>query len=270
MILSNIHTHSIYCDGKNTPEEMVKTAISKGFFSLGFSGHAYTPHADEYCMSPDKTLKYIDDVTSLKEKYKDKIEIYLGTECDLYSEIEREKYDYIIGSVHFAKATDGTLCDVDHSEDMFINYVSDHFSGDYLKFVRAYYEAVAQIGKVKPDIIGHFDLVTKFNEGNKYFDENEKAYLDLAFDTIDALLPHCDLFEMNTGAISRGYKTVPYPAIPLLKRLFDKGARITLTSDCHDAGFLDCYYKESVEILKSTGFKSAFVLLGGKFVEQPL
>ncbi len=27
----NLHTHSIFCDGKNTPEEMVQEAILRGF-----------------------------------------------------------------------------------------------------------------------------------------------------------------------------------------------------------------------------------------------
>lgn len=270
MILSNLHTHSTYCDGKNPPEEMINVAISKGFSSLGFSGHAYTPHDMSYCMTPEKTLKYIDEIIFLKEKYKDKIEIYLGCECDLYSEIEREKYDYIIGSVHYTKSENGCLYSVDSREEMTINSVKEHFGGDYLKFARAYYDAVAKLPDIKPDIIGHFDLISKFNEGNKYFDESSKEYLDMAYSAMDAVLPHCDLFEVNTGAISRGYKTLPYPAMPLLKRLCEKGARITLTSDCHNADFLDCNYKESIEIMKNAGFRSAYVLLGGKFTEQPL
>ena len=270
MILSNLHTHTVYCDGKNTPEEMVKAAINRGFSSLGFSGHAYTPHDDEYCMSPDATLKYIDEINLLKEKYKDKIEIYLGCECDLNSLIDRTKYDYIIGSVHYVKSNEGELFSVDNTEKLTQRLVNDHFDGNYLKFVKAYFEAVAQIGTINPDIVGHFDLVAKFNEGNKYFDENSREYLDLAFDAIDAVIPHCDLFEVNTGAISRGYKAVPYPAFPILKRLREKGARIMLTSDCHDADFLDCNFRESTEIIKNAGFKSAYCLLGEKFIEQPL
>lgn len=270
MILSNLHTHTTYCDGKSTAEEMVLSAINKGFSSLGFSGHAYTPHDLTYCMKPDDTLKYIDEINALKDKYKDKIEIYLGTECDLYSEIDRPKYDYTIGSVHYAKAFDGSLHSVDHTEDIMVNVVDKYFHSDFHSYIKSYYEAVAQIGKIKPDIVGHFDLVIKFNEGNKYFDEKSKEYLDLAFEAMDAVVPHCDLFEVNTGAISRGYKTTPYPAFPILKRLYEKGAQITLTSDCHDADFLDCNFRESIEIIKNAGFKSAFYLLGGKFVEQPL
>ena len=270
MILSNIHTHTTYCDGKSTAEEMVLSAINKGFSSLGFSGHAYTPHDLSYCMKPDDTLKYIDEITLLKEKYKDKIEIYLGCECDLNSEIDRPEYDYIIGSVHYAKMPTGELLPVDHAEDSFVECAEKFFSGNYLDYARSYYGEVAKLGNIKPDVIGHFDLFIKYNEGNKYFDQTENAYFDLAFEAMDAVLPHCNLFEVNTGAISRGCKTLPYPDFPVLKRLFEKGARITLTSDCHDANYLDCYYKESVEIIKNAGFKSAWYLLGGKFVEQPL
>lgn len=268
MILSNLHTHTTYCDGKNTPEEMVKSAVSLGFSSLGFSGHAYTPHDYTYCMNEEKTLKYIDEINDLKEKYKDKIEIYLGIECDLYSSIDREKYDYIIGSVHYAKSADGCLYPVDNTEELTLSFINNHFNGDYLEFAKAYFDAVAHLGKIKPDIIGHFDLVAKFNEGNKYFDENSQEYLDLAYAAMDAVLPYCDLFEVNTGAISRGYKTTPYPAAPLLKRLYEKGARVMLTSDCHDADFLDCSYSESIKILKEVGFSEVTILLGGKFITQ--
>ena len=270
MILSNIHTHTVYCDGKNTPEEMILSAIDKGFSSLGFSGHAYTPHDDTYCMTPDDTLKYIDEINFLKGKYKDKIKIYLGCECDLYSEIDRPQYDYIIGSVHYVKAPDNSLHSVDHAEDIMVTTVDKYFNSDFYSYIKSYYEEVANLGKIKPDILGHFDLVIKFNEGNKYFDENSKVYLDLAFDAMDALLPHCNLFEVNTGAISRGYKTTPYPDAPILKRLLEKGGRIILTSDCHNKDYLDCNYKESANLLKEIGFKSTYVLLDGKFVEQPL
>ena len=39
--LQNLHTHSTYCDGNDTLEEMIQTCMAKGFTSLGFSGHSY-------------------------------------------------------------------------------------------------------------------------------------------------------------------------------------------------------------------------------------
>ena len=51
--LSNLHTHTHYCDGKYSPEEMVQAAIREGFVSLGFSGHSFTPCDVTYCMLPE-------------------------------------------------------------------------------------------------------------------------------------------------------------------------------------------------------------------------
>ena len=40
--LQNLHTHTTYCDGRDTPVEMIESAIAQGFDSIGFSGHSYT------------------------------------------------------------------------------------------------------------------------------------------------------------------------------------------------------------------------------------
>ena len=50
MIKTNFHTHTTFCDGKNTAEEVVLSAIEKGFSAIGFSGHGYTPFDLRYCM----------------------------------------------------------------------------------------------------------------------------------------------------------------------------------------------------------------------------
>ena len=49
-MLTNFHTHTVFCDGKNTPEEMVLSAIEKGFTALGFSGHGLTGFDPGYCL----------------------------------------------------------------------------------------------------------------------------------------------------------------------------------------------------------------------------
>ena len=98
-MLSNYHTHTVYCDGKNTAREMVLKAIELGYSSLGFSAHGYTPYDERYCI---KDLDgYVKEITSLKEEFKSKIEIYLGLEEDAFSLADRTKFDYIIGSCHY-------------------------------------------------------------------------------------------------------------------------------------------------------------------------
>ena len=57
----NLHTHSTYCDGKNSIRDMIETAIEKKFDILGFSGHGYMP-LDNCSMSVENTRKYIAEV----------------------------------------------------------------------------------------------------------------------------------------------------------------------------------------------------------------
>ena len=57
MILEDLHTHTTYCDGNDTPEDMVKEAIKKGLLTIGFSGHVYLAHGEDYCMSREYTKK---------------------------------------------------------------------------------------------------------------------------------------------------------------------------------------------------------------------
>lgn len=269
MIRSNFHTHTIYCDGKNTPEEMIKKAISLGFSSLGFSGHGYTPFDNSFCMSKENTKKYSEAIQTLCEKYKDKIEIYCGTEADLYSEFDQSKYDYIIGSVHYVKAGNEYLS-VDDSEEITKKIVTNYFDNDFLKYTRAYYETTAQLPQINPDIIGHFDVVSKFNEGGKFFDETDARYLEPAFLAIDEIIKKCSIFEINTGAVAKGYKKAPYPLIPILKRLKEKGAKIILSSDCHDLNYLDFYFEESKVLLKEIGFHEAVTISGRNFLEYSI
>ena len=74
----NLHTHCTYCDGKDAPEEMIQEAITKGFDSLGFSSHSYHPYLKTIRLNAESEAAYKKEITALKEKYKDQIDIFLG------------------------------------------------------------------------------------------------------------------------------------------------------------------------------------------------
>ena len=86
MILTDLHLHTCFCDGKNTPEEIVKEAIGRGFSAIGFSGHGYTDFDTSYCMSKEDTKKYIEDILRAKESAP--FEVYLGIEKDILSDLD--------------------------------------------------------------------------------------------------------------------------------------------------------------------------------------
>ena len=74
MYKCNLHTHTQFCDGKCTMEQMTQDAIAKGFVTLGFSPHSFTPFDTSYCMND--TAGYAAEVKRLKEKYKNEIQVY--------------------------------------------------------------------------------------------------------------------------------------------------------------------------------------------------
>lgn len=266
MIRANFHIHSTYCDGKNTPEEIVKTAIAQGITALGFSGHAYNRY-EPYSMKPDAFPQYRSEILQLKDQYRKIIQIYLGIEEDATCEPEDYPVDYKIGSIHGLFAG-GDYISVDESEAIMVHNVESYFHGDYYAYTEAYYQTLATtVLRHDPTFIGHFDLVTKFNEGYRYFDEMNPRYYDAAMDALDELSKAGKPFEINTGAISRGYRTSPYPAPFLLRRIREKGGRIILSGDSHSADSLLCGYHEATDLAKACGFTHALILTENGFTE---
>ena len=265
MMKYDFHVHTKFCDGKNTAEEMVLTAIEKNFGVIGFSGHAYTSFDSSFCMSFDGELEYKKEVLYLKEKYADKIEIYVGCERDYFCDGERDGFDYVIGSVHYIKK-DGAYLSVDLSADEMEKNIKEYYGEDVRAYLKDYYDLVAECPeKTNADIIGHFDLVTKFNEKRKLFSEDEKWYRDMVLSALDAALDSCDIIEVNTGAISRGYTKKPYPTEFIIRRVIERGKKFILSGDSHSCETLGYRFDESRDLLKSFGVKEIAVLKNGRF-----
>ena len=266
----NYHTHSLLCDGRSGMDEMVETAIEKGFDTLGFSGHCYTAYDTSYCMSPEDTEKYNAEITHLQEKYAGKIDIIRGIEQDFGSDEPVSEYDYVIGSVHamFPYAdtdSDDNYHGYDRSRYFYVDWdyeeiekaVNGYFGGDPYAFCEHYYEMVSILPQVTGcNIIGHFDLLTKFSDQHNWFDENHPRYIAAAEKALTSLVAKNMIFEINTGAIAKKLRTVPYPAPWMLRRIAELGGHIMINSDCHYKDMLDCWFDEAAELAISCGFTS--------------
>lgn len=270
-VKQNLHIHTTYVDGKNSPEEMILEAINRNFESIGFSEHSYVKFSTyPHQMMIDDAEKYKKEINFLKTKYKNKINVFCGLEYEFYSDVPIEGFDYIIGSVHYLDCN-GKISSFDCGLEETLEFVNKNFNGDAFAFAKKYYETVSKLPqKGKFDIIGHFDLITKNNEKGSFIDVRSKEYLNLGFEAIRSLKGKIPLFEVNTGAISRGYKTNPYPQMEFLKEFFKSGFGVVITSDCHDKKFIDCFYKEAEKILEEAGFKSKWILTDKGFKEVGL
>ena len=253
----DFHTHSVFCDGKNTLEEMTLAAIDKGFSAIGFSGHSYTSFDLSYCINDENA--YFEECRHLKEKYKDKIDVLCGIERDFYADNSYPQQDFVIGSVHYVKSGDEYI-DVDLFDGQ-LKAVEKHFGGDYLSFAEAYFETVSKLSLIhKCDIIGHFDLVKIFNRDGSLFDEESDRYKNAAIKAVDELLKYDVLFEINTGAVFRGRREEPYPSEFILKHIASKGGKVILNGDSHQCDALAFDFAKSLELAKKCGFRSVYTL----------
>ena len=248
-IKKDLHIHTTYCDGKSTPEEIVLSAVSKGLSVLGFSGHSYTFFDETWCMSLEGTHAYKKEIADLKLKYADKIKILCGTEQDFYSDYPTVDYDYFIGSVHYIRipaqgrpAADGCVkygdyiyIPVDESVGIQKEAAEAYFDADIYSFAEKYFETVSEWADrdVLPDLIGHFDLITKFNEQTPLYDEKNPRYISAWKKAADRLIAKGLVFEINTGAISRGYRTTPYPSFEIQDYIIKNGGKFIMSSDSH-------------------------------------
>ena len=339
----DLHMHTTYCDGKNSAEEMIISAIDKGLDTVGLSGHSFTPHDVSYCMSREGTESYIREVRSLADKYSGSIRVLTGIERDYYADISNEAFDYVIGSLHYLFKTDNGCCDketvpeeaaagindseesgaalwtdVDDNPDKLIDFAFRYYGGDLMCLAELYYETLEDIVSVTDcDIIGHFDLITKFNERfaldgqgrvidlysesaaaknvRPLFDTSDERYIaawkkaidrifeetviqrcgrgdtsDLAADDsltgADRNILHPNrletlgllragdkpVFEINTGAISRGYRTTPYPAQDQIEYIKSRGGILILSSDSHSSDAIGNRFEELKHLTQIT------------------
>ena len=132
----NLHIHTTYVDGKDSPEEIVLAAIKKGFDSIGFSEHTYTQFSDyPYQMTVPAQANYQKEVLTLKEKYKNQIEIFCGLEYEMFSSVPTEGFDYLIGSVHYIDIN-GKKLGFDRGIKEVEAFVRDNFGGDGMAFAK--------------------------------------------------------------------------------------------------------------------------------------
>ena len=230
---------------------MVRAALEKGFSALGFTSHALLPEADPWTLQPDTAAPYVADIRALAEKYQDRIRILCGVEADFITgrvRSDRSVYahlglDYLIGSIHEVVAPGGVRVPVDHKPELLSEGIAGAFKGDAQAFIRAYFAAEREMAATCDfDIIGHPDLVRKFNGTLRYFDESADWYREELRLTADAFAASGKLVEVNTGAISRGWMDDAYPSPYFRQLLRERGVRFILGSDAHAAAAIDCAF----------------------------
>ena len=257
----SVHTHCALCDGKGAPAEMAEAAFQAGVTHYGFSCHSHTPiETDRGYVLPRDMTAYRAEVLRLRELYRGRMEILLGIELDSCADVTAEGFDYWIGSVHYVPGENGRFYGVDIDRETFCDCREELCGGDALSLAERYFREVGAVAERRPAILGHLDLIRKFNEGNALFDESAPRYRAAALEALHRADPEATLLEINTGAMARGYRADPYPALFLLREWRAMGGRIILTSDAHSPETILFGYEAAADLARRAGFHEAAVL----------
>lgn len=268
---SSVHTHTTFCDGRDSAAEMARAAAAQGLATLGFSGHSYVPR-DGFGIAPEQLPAYIAEIRRLARAYAGQLEVLCGIELDTDApQTELSPFDYVIGSCHSVRDADGRAWVVDGTPENLAEAIARGFHGDAMACVAAYYRQLTDfVLALRPTIVGHFDLITKFCEKQPLFDMESAAYRALACAALDAVLDAGLVLEVNTGAMARSWRTAPYPADFLLERIARRGGQVTLTADAHAKEALTFGFEDAMERMRQAGLKQVWMLTGKGFLEMPL
>ncbi len=249
----DLHTHTLWCDGHSTPEQVVLSAIEKGLTTIGVLAHSYCDFEPEYFLHYSKVDDFIDEVNGLKEKYKEKIKVLCGIELDAFTskKVKTDRFDYVLGSVHNFKVGDNYY-PMDYTEEILVDYVNKVFNGDFYSAIENYFESMEKLIELtNADIIGHFDLIKKFNVNGKLFDESHPRYINAWKKAVDKLIPFNVPFEINIGGLIRVRgQDKPYPSDEIMEYIAKKGGKFIYGSDSHVAETIGEYfndYKDRIE-----------------------
>ena len=211
----------------------------------------------------DQIDTYIQEVRDAQEKFGHRIKILLGFEVDylpshhqiMQSNLAKYPVDYHIGSVHmmdrFRSGTENWL--IDCSAPMFEEGIQEH--GGIENVYRRYYKSVRDFAKVHNHaIIGHIDLIKKFNQDNRFFDANSPHYLSQLETTLDTIKETGKVVEVNTAGLFKDVAET-YPSEKALHMILHRHIPICLSSDAHDPKHLSRQFSPTWQYLQSLGFK---------------
>ncbi len=279
MFKTNYHTHSEVCDGTEKLEDYVKSAVSKDFDILGFSGHAPLPFENDWTMSEPALEEYLIECKRLKEVYKGIIDLKIGLEVDyiengmapLDQYYKDLKLDFIIGSVHVLKDKNtGKYLGVEYTKSEMEQLINDTYNGNSKLLVKEYYRLIRKMSNNGGfDIMGHLDVVKKTNINSRYFNETEKWYKKEIETTLQCIAENNQILEINTGQILNDPTRI-YPSPWILKIAKEYNIPIMLNSDAHRPEKVDNYFEEAKLVITKAGYRRLKVFINNSWIDDEI
>lgn len=252
----NLHSHTQFCDARNSMEEILRSACEKGFTTWGFSPHGPITVESPCNMKREDVGSYLEEVERLRGLFPE-MDIRAGMEVDFIDEndgpaspeVKSYGLDYVIGSVHFIPNQKGEYHDIDGSPERFRKYLHDYFEDDLEFVVKTYWHQVQRMIKAGGfDIIGHIDKIALNASFVNPQIEDSLLYKELAEETLDMAIESGKAIEINTKHYKKYGRFFPHPRY--WKHIKESGVEMPVNSDTHYAELVEDGIKEACSLLK--------------------
>ncbi len=269
-MFSDYHTHTLYSNhGYGHPSDVVAAAVEQGLQSIGFSEHFplplnFTdPSGGKANMHWDQIDQYVAEVRQAQDEWGHRIKILLGFEVDYLPAVDDSirtnlaayPVDYYIGSVHIVDRYRS------NQENWLIDYKVQDFEEGLLEHGGAqaaytrYYELIRNFAQsYDHQIVGHLDLIKKFNSNNRFFDTYSEHYLSQVEATLDTLKATGKIIEINTAGLFKAVGEM-YPSDQILQMILHRNIPICLSSDSHRPEHIAREFSSTWERLQTLGFR---------------
>ncbi len=264
MIKADFHTHTSFSGDSETPmKKQIEKAIELGLEQICFTDHLDLEYPEQYGYFDLEVEDYVKEVLLMKDKYKDKIDIYLGIEFGLISEdrvanqydklANKYPFDFILGSTHIIQWEDPYFPDYWEGKSAHQGIVE--YFNTVLDNIRTYHNY---------DSLGHLDYIIRYASMPEHprigkdlvIDHFEyKEYQDVLDEILGYLIKNDKALEVNTGGYKYGLGA-PNPGHNVIKRYKEMGGDlITIGADAHKPEYLAYNFDKVKQLLGFVGYK---------------
>ena len=257
MIKADLHNHTCYSHGCNTPAEMYGSACSKGLSLIGFSEHSPRPEGYNYTHEYRKKLAaylpdYVAEVSALKNN-SGSCKVLLGLEMDwlagqeafIAQSIKAHDYDYIIGSVHFLDHWG-----FDDGAEPWQNISQETCENRYRAYFHAWQDMLAS-GFFQ--IAAHPDLIKIHSCGNFRVWLQKPEAIELIAQCLHTLKASGMAMEISSAGVRKPCAEI-YPAREIMELARQTGVEISMASDAHCVRDVGADFERLADYARSYGF----------------
>ncbi|KAF2489109.1 histidinol-phosphatase [Lophium mytilinum] len=258
------HSHSgQFCaHAKNTLEEVVQTAIARGFQSYALTEHMHREKEDFY---PEEESDYTEEglvqltdafyaeAVRLRETYTGQIALPVAFETEwirpstlglIRSLVAKHPYDFLIGSVHhvhtvpidFDKATYQKAREIAGGTDE--RLFEDYFDSQY-----------EMLQALQPAIVGHFDLIRLMSDEPNAGLRRFEGVWTKALRNLEYIISYDGVLELNSAALRKGLDE-PYPCLEVCEKFLRMGGRFSMSDDSHGVEQIGTNYRRLLHFIQ--------------------